>query len=412
MSALASTQPFASSVPGRNRHQQGRRRVSVKSCVLMASGALFAEPALAEEKVRLARLSASHVSDVFANVDGGIEKGTVLLGKTDLMLDVGEAAFGIGGMSAFVDLQYVYGRALSADLVGDAQTASNIEAISALRPLEAWVQWASANEAALVRAGLIDLNGLFDVQEVGQLFINSSHGIGPEFAQSGLNGPSIFPTTAAGVAVEVKENGWSARFGLFDAVAGDPDRPTRTVIRFPGHSGALFVGEVDMPITNAAKVRIGGWAYSTRFDAITEMGLDGSPRRLRASKGGYAMIEGRIAGEEDGPGVDAWVRLGVAGRRVNPVHSYLGGGIAYGTEERRFGIAIAHARLGRPAMLAGDEFGNRPKRAETNIELSYSHALSDRIRIQPDIQYIINPGWVAGRANALLVGARVEISLF
>lgn len=408
MSALATSLLVAT--PTRVRPQ--RRRLSAKTCMLMAGGALFAEPALAEDKVRLARLSANHVSDIFANVDGGIDRGTALLGKTGLMLDVGEAAFGVGGMSAFVDLQYVWGRSLSGDLVGDGQTASNIEAISALRPLEAWAQWASADEAALVRAGLIDLNGLFDVQEVGQLFINSSHGIGPEFSQSGLNGPSIFPTTAAGVAVEFRDDGWGARFGLFDAVAGDPDRPTRTLLRFPGDSGALLVGEVDVPIAKAAKVRIGGWSYSTRFDGVAEMEPDGSPRRLRKARGGYAMVEGRIAGDEDGPGLDGWLRLGIASKRVHPIHGYLGGGIAYGTEERRVGIAVAHARLGRPAMLAGDAFGNRPKRAETNIELSYSHALSDRIRVQPDVQYIVNPGWVAGRADALLVGARVEISLF
>ena len=47
--------------------------------------------------------------------------------------------------------------------------------------------------------GLYDLNTEFDALESAGLFLNSSQGIGPEFAQSGLNGPSIFPTTTLGL---------------------------------------------------------------------------------------------------------------------------------------------------------------------------------------------------------------------
>ena len=36
------------------------------------------------------------------------------------------------------------------------------------------------------------------------LFLNSSFGIGPEFSQSGLEGPSIFPNTSVGARFAIK----------------------------------------------------------------------------------------------------------------------------------------------------------------------------------------------------------------
>ena len=43
----------------------------------------------------------------------------------------------------------------------------------------------------------------YRVQSAG-MFINSSFGIGPEFAHSGVAGPSLFPTTALGTRVDFK----------------------------------------------------------------------------------------------------------------------------------------------------------------------------------------------------------------
>ena len=48
---------------------------------------------------------------------------------------------------------------------------------------------------------------------------------------------------------------------------------------------------------------------------------------------------------------------------------------------------------------------------ETAIELTYSAQLTDNFRIQPDIQYIINPGTDPSLKNALVVGVRFEFGL-
>ena len=57
------------------------------------------------------------------------------------------------------------------------------------------------------RPGLIgryDLNSEFYRLQSASLFLNSSFGIGPEFSQSGLEGPSIFPNTSVGARFAIK----------------------------------------------------------------------------------------------------------------------------------------------------------------------------------------------------------------
>ena len=367
---------------------------------LFGGATVFAE----EREDNAVELDASYTVDVLTNMGGGLRRETRLLGMLALGADIDGAELGAAGVTGRIEWQLLHGRAFSADVVGDAQTVSNIEAPAGARPLEAWIGY-SLSENAVIRAGLVDLNGQFDVQNVGALFINSSHGIGHDFSQSGENGPSIFPTTATALTSEIASGPWRVRAGLFNAVAGDPVRPRRTVISFPGRDGLLLVGEVER-VVDGTRVYAGTWHYTRRSKRL---GSEGEGRR---NGGGYAAIEQRLAGSRSGATLEAWLRAGVVNPRFNPIGTYVGGGLAFGTKDTRFGVAIAHARLGRPARrLATDALGPA-NRAESNIEATSYVKLNGRIALQPDIQYIVNPGWVRRRKDALVVGVRIHLTLF
>lgn len=374
-------------------------RAAVLGCGIAS---LLCAPAFAQQTSSSFRVSGEYVTDVLANASGGIERGVRVMGKADLIFDAGSDDGGL-----YVNLQHVHGGSLTDDLIGDAQTVSNIDAPSALRPLEAYVRRSlGAERQGEIRFGLIDLNGIFDVQEVGGLFLHSSHGIGPDFSQSGLNGPSIFPTTSSALTVTWAQDQFAMRLGVFDAVAGDPARPSRTVIRLPGETGFLVVGEVDVAFGENMSIQLGGWAYTDRFDAIEKVDALGVPARVHGNRGAYALVEGEI-GRWRGRALDGWLRVGVANDEINPISSYVGGGVVYGDEELRAGIGVAHARLGGPARRAG-----AVERAETTVELTIAANITDRIVLQPDVQYVINPGWDPDLENAVVAGVRLQISLF
>jgi porin len=254
--------------------------------------------------------------------------------------------------------------------------------------------------AACAKAGLVDLNSEFDLQSVGALFLNSSFGIAPDYSQSGLNGPSIFPITAPGLLVAVERPRWTLRVAAFDALPGDPDHPHRTL---PGpffRGGALLAIEGDVKIGQGGELQAGAWVYTDRFDRLDGLGKG-------RSAGAYVQYEQTLAGNEKTGALRSWVRAGRAADAVNEIGLYAGGGLSWGTEDRDYGIAIAHARLGDPALRAFASAGEQRNRAETTVEITATRRITPWLALQPDVQYVRHPSWGVA-SDALVVGLRLR----
>lgn len=89
-------------------------------------------------------------------------------------------------------------------LVGDVQGVSDLEAPPGIKVGEAWPQQNMLGNRLSLLAGRYDVSTEFDFTRSGSLFLNNSLGIAPEFALSGVRGPSIYPLTAAGVRLAIK----------------------------------------------------------------------------------------------------------------------------------------------------------------------------------------------------------------
>lgn len=70
--------------------------------------------------------------------------------------------------------------------------------------------------------------------------------------------------------------------------------------------------------------------------------------------------------------------------------------------------SIAHSgNEWRAAQLAG---GAAPAARETNLELTWRAPVADWLTLQPDVQYVWNPGADSTLPNGFAVGLRFEIS--
>jgi porin len=192
--------------------------------------------------------------------------------------------------------------------------ASNIETgTPAVRLYEAWIEQSLADDKLSLRAGLYDLNSEFDALDAAGLFINPAHGIGTDFSQSGLNGPSIFPVTSLAVRVQYRiDQATTLRAAVLDGVPGDPTAPRRTAIKLGRGDGALLVGEVDRTFGDWRLIA-GYWRYTAPFDDLLETARAGVPTQRRGAQGAYLRGEGLIAGAKQGSGLDAFFRLDCAG---------------------------------------------------------------------------------------------------
>jgi porin len=149
-------------------------------------------------------LTFSYTGDLQQNAAGGRAVGAAFAGAAgaELTARLGQLV-GWHGASIFALVLDTHGNPPS-DLVGDVQGVSSVEAPVGLRLEEAWLQQNLFGNRLSWLVGRYDLNTEFYRLQSGALFINSSFGMGPELALSGVAGPSIFPNTAVGTRIDVK----------------------------------------------------------------------------------------------------------------------------------------------------------------------------------------------------------------
>ena len=262
-----------------------------------------------------------------------------------------------------------------------------------------------------LKLGLYDLNSEFDAVESAALFLNSSHGIVPTYSQTGESGPSIFPVTSLSARVQWeidKDN--LLGYALLDAVPGDPEHPSATAVKLNSREGVLHAFEYTREFSSGLRLGLGAFSYSAEFETIRETDAQGNPVRRSGNNGLYGFAEGDVfANDAWKRSASAFVRFGTANGALNPFDRYIGAGaILSGFVPRRpddvVGVSLAMARCGADYRAASDA-----RSYETAIEFTYRLSIDDRLLIQPDIQYIVNPGADRTLENALVLGIRLEL---
>ncbi len=373
-----------------------RRRIAVYSLLLFGSTS-FASGF---------EFSAEYTADVLGVVSGGLSSGAEYVDNLDLELQVDLAeVWSAGAGRILIHGLYNNGSTFSADRVGDLQGVSNIDAVEASRLFEFWYEL--ADDKWSVRAGLYDLNSEFDVNQTGGIFLNSSHGIGAEFGQTGENGPSIFPVSSLALRAAVGIGPLTVRAAVLDGVPGHSTDAASNRITLGSEDGTLAVSELDTPFADSGRLWLGYWRYSARFDHV-----DGSGS-ARGNDGWYVGVE---TGLESSPrAASVFVRYGRADERFNVLSSYLGAGVVIAgpfdaRPADRLGVAVASAHAGDPYRDFTAGFGERARRHEITWELTYRIAISENIAVQPDIQYVRNPSLSASLHDAWVVGCRIQLA--
>ena len=384
-----------------------RRLLMLTVCCAALAGVARAEDAQTKEPTPAANLAFTYTSDIWSNTSGGLDEGTVYLAdvKAQLSLDL-EQLTGWTGAQAFVYGMYTNGNSISA-LTGDANGISNIETgVEAVRLVEAWVDQAFADGKGSVRVGLYDLATEFDAGEVRALFLNPGHGSGTDWSQTGQNGPSIWPVTSLAARVNYNfDGGIYLRGTIADGVPGDPNHPKRTTIDFRNGDGVLLAAETG--IAREGRLwSLGVWSYSEKYpDLVTA--------ETHSNFGGYVAMEEKLLSSDAGDpfNLSGSVRAGFANDDVNPVSNFLSAtvvatGLIASLPEDQIGLGVMVANAGNKFLSGIAE----PKDQEINLELTYFANLTSHLSIQPDLQYVINPGMDGSVDNALVFGVRLQLN--
>lgn len=340
----------------------------------------------------------AYTADVWRN-EGGLQDGTRYLDNLDLVaqLDLEQA---IGWQGATAQAYVLYnGSASLSELTGDAQVVSNIETgVRVLRLYEMWIE-APLTQGASLKAGLYDLNSEFDALETSSLFLGSAHGIGTDIAQSGENGPSIFPSTslAARLQLNLAEN-VALRLAVLDGVPGDPVHPRRTAVKLGDGDGALLITELDVGQEDS-RIIAGTWRYTNSFDTHDALSQG-------RSYGYYLRGEAELArlGESS---LRGFFRLGMASGHVNAFSNFASTGLTFQNGlGNSFGVALARAGISNAFRRANPGVGSH----ETVLELTYAHQVAPWLQIQPNLQWVLNPSADPATDNAVAFGLRITVT--
>lgn len=395
------------------------------------------------------RVAIGYAADLFVPGRGEWSETPAILDNLDLLLHLDlEEALGLPGTSLRIHVQSNRGDAVSAE-VGDLQGVSNLQAPEKWRLYEAWIEQPMGPSGTSLLAGVWDINAEFDVIPAAGDFLNGAFGFGPEYSLSGTVGPSTYPAT--GLAARLRLEPRPDIYGLLAVSDGAPSRPGSLDFSLDREDGGLLSAEIGYvrPFSDpspgpgwasrpdrrgggrgmarggpgprrqrrrigrgrviqevATKIAAGAWLYTSRLPAWTT----GAPSAH--GWGLYLLGEHRLSREENGTGgLSGFARIGTAADEVNRVSLSLGGGLTYtgllpGRPDDVTGLGVAHARNGSPYLRAQRQAGFATERAETVVELTHRVQLGSAFVIQPDLQWVKNPGMDPSSANALVFGVR------
>ncbi|RME84424.1 MAG: carbohydrate porin [Zetaproteobacteria bacterium] len=363
-------------------------------------GLLFAGVASAWEAAPGVSVELGYIGEFVRNFKPGLvdaRKRTIYHDNLDLALTLDFAAMGGPDTTLFVHGVRNHGGDPTGQVIGDLQTASNIEAPDQTILYEAWIEQRFWDGQASVLVGLHDLNSEFYVSEYASLFLNSSFGIGPEIS---ANVPtSIFPKPGLGARLRVQdEAGDALMLGAYD---GDP---TTRALR-PKTEGWMFIGEAALVWTDLGQpgvLKLGAWRHTADKPSPFAPGVV-----FRDVSGAYLILEQRFASWRGGA-LGAFFQYGATQQDRNEVPRYVGGGLHLrgfipGRPDDEFGVGVARA-----------EFQTAPgvRSAETALEITIRISLLDgRLALQPSWQRIRNAGGLPTNPTVDVGLMRFEVAI-
>ncbi|MHC4642277.1 MAG: carbohydrate porin [Planctomycetota bacterium] len=346
-----------------------------------------------------------YTGEIFSNLRGGLNTSgaSEYRGNFDMTLTADAEKFGLGPGSIFIYGQLGNGKGITEKHVGDAQTLSNLVACNFSQVSEYWIEQFYFERQLRIKVGKQDSNVDFVAIDYGGDFIGSSFAVIPTVPMP------TFCCPALGVAAFWEPEDWiSLGAGFYE---GSPQGSTSGFNTAFGNNGGSFtIGELALKTSFGSQkdlpgtYRFGGWYHSSDFE---EVGDDADTDVFAGNHGFYLAFDQMLYHEQNDSdqGLGTFFQFGWAPENRNEIDRYLGIGLSCvgllpGRDEDITGIGLAQA-------LWSDRMNGFTR--ESAIELFYKAQLTEFMSIQPDIQYIANPGGET-TDDAIVLGIRAKFS--
>jgi porin len=366
-----------------------------------------------------AKLDIVEISEALGNPTGGRRRGALYEGLTDLALTIDLKPYFNAPGTVFARAYQIHGRGLTAGNLGNLAPVSGIEATRTTRLFELWYQL-PLSERLQLRLGQQAAGTEFLISTTAQLFVNATFGWPNLPALDLPSGGPTYPLATPGVRLKASPTEEvTLLLGLYNGDpagpgAGDPQLRDASGTAFRINDGAFLIAEARYNPGNSegnGTYRLGGWFHSERFPdqrldtngmPLSSPASSGTPRQHRHNTGLYAIVDQPILRNGDDGGATFFARVMGAPSDRNLVDFYFDVGLAYagpfGRKDDKVGIGVGYTRIGSAAReldadaarLAGQP--NPVRSGELVVEVTYRMQLAPWWQLQPDFQYVVNPG--------------------
>ncbi len=396
--------------------------------------------------------------NLLGNVAGGVKTGATLQGVTTATLQVNTAAaFNLPGGTFNVSALQIHGRPLSPYYLDDLQTANGNEADDATRLWELWYDQSFDYGRADVKIGPQSIDNEFITSTNSGLFVNTMAGWPLIPSDDLYGGGPAYPLSSLGVRGRYKPaDNMTILAGVFDdnppggSFSNDPQSDDAGGTAFNLNTGALFIAELQY-VTNqpangdfvqaratpglSGSYKIGVWydtgpfpdqAFGTDGLSLADPESNGTARLHHGNYSLYAVVDQAVWQAAGGQTVNLFARvMGAPPIDENLISFSLNGGVTVaapfaGRPNDMIGIDLDVGKIsGRAAaferaaeLSSGGAYNIRGN--EELIELTYQAQARPWLVVQPDLQYVVNPGGEAfdldnpirQSRNELVIGIR------
>ncbi len=377
-------------------------------------------------------LTLIETSEALGNVTGGVNQGVEYDGLTQgiFQLDTQRAFHWYGGTFNVSALQ-IHGQNLSEDNLYTLQTASGIESDRATRLWELWYDQKFDEEGRYdVKIGQQSLDQEFMSSQNALLFVNTMFGWAMLPSADMPGGGPAYPLSALGIRAHVRPgNSWTLLAGAF---TGNANQQNVSGTAFP-LDGTLGIAELQFTYpslgltvrsdnkTPLARVyKLGAWYDTVKFDdqrfdntglPLANPASTGVARTHHGDYAFYAVADQMlwVDPNENDRTVSVFVRpMGTPLADRNEINFSMNAGLTFSEpimhrDDDTLGVGMGFAHVSSAASdLDRDQrvytgSGYPIRGGETYVEATYQYQVAPWWQVQPDFQYVFNPG--AGVTN-------------
>jgi porin len=378
---------------------------------------------------------------------GGMNQGSDFTHDLEMKLGLDTAKlWGIPDSRAFIQVLVNGGGKINATHVGSLMGVDNLEVPdNGAKLYHAWFSKGLFDSKLDILAGVYPVDSEFYVTDSSGVFVHPSFGMAAEVAQTGRNGPSIYPISGTGLRVRYQPNARAyVQAAILDGDPGDGRNPHWEKINPIHGDGAFFIAELggrllenhelgapdeQSPQTVPSRVQVlheryeaigkfavGYWKYTEEAGDLNVINSSGLPIG-RSNHGAYGIFERTVYQAPDMERDAAvFVRYGRAAADVN-VFDYSASaglrirGLIAGRADDFFGVGVTRAHASGSYVQSQAAQGVAIPEAETAVELTYRTQIKGWLVLQPVLQRIEHPGLDPATGRATVIGLRAEVTL-